>query len=274
MATPTAFSPEVLALAPFVQTGSADTIGLIAMGVIDLTIYVPTAFTPQMIAYAVIEEHPADNYVPEINQYSVMAVYGEGAPEDFRLRAWGFTLDGHRFYVLHLGEEGTFVYDFTTQQWSEWKTEGFTTGWNAYVGLNWGADDRIIAGDRQNPTVWEIDPERFTDEGYKDIKRTVTAIIPQSGWSWKSLSSVQLIASVGDPSAIFGTPPTIEITYSDDQGVTYDAPADSVIELVPGEYGQQLDWMSLGSFTAPGRVINITDWGGVARIDRATYEVE
>ncbi len=30
--------------------------------------------------------------------------------------------------------------------------------------------------------------------------------------------------------------------------------------------------MSLGSFQSPGRVINITDWGGLARIDRATYE--
>lgn len=274
MATPTAFTPEAVVLAADSEVGALPvTPQLVALGVYDETIYVPTAFTPELVVLAVVEEHPADNYVPNIEQYIAIAVYGEGAPEDFRLRAWGFTLDGHRFYVLHLGEQGTFVYDFTSGQWSEWKSEGFTTGWNAYVGLNWGSDDRIIAADRQNPIVWEIDPDRFTDEGYKDIKRTVTAIIPQSGWSWKALSSVQLYASVGDPDAGFLIPPTIEISFSDDQGHTWDAPADSVIELVPGEYGQQLDWMSLGSFMSPGRIINITDWGGVARIDRATYEV-
>ena len=270
MATPTAFSPQIIALAPFAQFGAIPaTPELIAMGVFDATRYVPTADTVQLVAMAVIEEATDPENVPNIIQYSVVAVYGEGAPEDFRLRAWGFTMDGHRFYVLHLGEQGTFVYDFTSGEWSEWKTEGFDTSWNAYVGLNWGSEDRIIAGDRQNPIVWEIDPESFIDEGFKPIKRTVTAIIPQSGFGWKSHDSVQLYASVGDPSA---AAPTIELTFSDDQGQTWEAPADSIIVLEPGDNSQQLDWMSLGSFQSPGRIINITDWGGVARIDRATYE--
>jgi len=268
MASAVAFSPEILALMAAESTGSASTPQLVVMAAFDASVYVPTAFTPQFAALAVISQAPADNYVPEIEQYSVLAVYGTGAPEDYRLRAWGFTMDGHRFYVLHLGEQGTFVYDFVSKEWSEWKTEGFDTGWNAYVGMNWGSEDRIIAGDRQNPIVWEIDPETFIDEGFKDIRRTVTAIIPQSGWSWVSHDSVQLLASVGSPS---GAAPTIELTFSDDQGETWQSPEDGLIVL-DADKNQQLDWMSLGSFQAPGRIVNISDWGGVARIDRATYE--
>ncbi len=232
MTAPVAFSPELIALAPFDQRGSANTPQLMAMAAFDETKYVPTANTPQLMAMAVISEYTIPTEIPNIIQYSVIAVYGEGAPADYRLRAWGFTMDGHRFYVLHLGEQGTFVYDFTSKQWSEWKTEGLTAGWNAYVGTNWGSEDRIIAGDRQNPIVWIIDPETFIDEGYKPIKRTVTAIIPQSGFGWKTHDRVQLYASVGSPSA---AAPTVELTYSDDQGVTYTSPADSLIVLNTGE---------------------------------------
>ncbi len=243
----------------------------VALGIIDGTPLAEYAITSQALMLAVVEESPVSGEAnTSTSQFLALGVYGVGAPEDLRLRAWGFTMDGHRFYVLHLGEEGTFVYDLTTKQWAEWKTEGFDTGWNAYVGLNWGSDDRIVAADRQNPTVWLIDPETFRDEGFKDIRRTVTAIIPQSGFGWATHDSLQLYASVGDPSA---PAPTIELTFSDDQGVTYDAPADSIIVLVPGENTQQIDWMSLGSFQSPGRVIDITDYGGVGRIDRASVEI-
>lgn len=275
MATPTAFTPEIVAYGVEQLSGwSGETLQFIGLGVIDLTIYVPTAFTPELLMLAVQDSHPTPETVPNIEQFIVMAVYGTGEPEDFRLRAWGFTMDGHRFYVLHLGQEGTFVYDFTSGQWSEWKTEGYI-GWNAHVGMNWGSDDRIIAADIQNPIVWEIDPDRFTDEGFRDITRVVTAIIPQSGYGWKQHNSVQIIASVGDPSNIAPfSSPTINLTYSDDQGATYDGPADATVVLVAGEYGQQIDWQALGSFRAPGRVINITDYGAVARIDRATTETD
>lgn len=226
--------------------------------------------TSELGALAIVNGVASVDNVPSTSMLGVLAIYGEGATEDFRLRAWGFTMDGHRFYVLHLGEQGTFVYDFTTKQWSEWKTEGFATGWNAHVGQNWGADDRIIAADRENPIIWLVDPTTFRDEGYKDIRRTATAIIPNSGMSYRTHDSLMLYASVGDPSA---PSPTIEMTYSDDQGVTYEAPEDSIIVLTPGDNGQSLEWLSLGSFPSPGRVIDITDYGGVGRIDRACVEV-
>lgn len=225
---------------------------------------------PQVGMLAIVDGVPTQNAVPSTSMLGILAVYGEGATEDFRLRAWGYTQDGHKFYVLHLGEQGTWVYDFTTKQWAEWKTQGFDTGWNAYVGQNWGADDRVIAGDRQNGIIWEVDPDGTLDEGFKDVVREVTAIIPHSGFTWRTLDTLSLYASVGTPT---GLAPTIELTYSDDQGKTYDAPSDSLTVLVPGENNQDLSWQSLGSFQAPGRIINIKDYGGVVRIDRAVFEV-
>jgi len=266
-----AWTPELGTLA--LTSGTTDYTQSPSFGVLyimDDTIVANNAKTSELGSLAIVSEVPDEYSVPQTSLLGVLVIYGEGAQEDFRLRAWGFTMDGHRFYVLHIGEQGTWVYDFTTKQWAEWKSQGFDNGWNAYIGFNWGADDRIIAADRQNPLMWEINPETFVDEEYKTITREVTAIIPQSGFSWRTLDSVSLYASVGDYSTVA---PTIELTFSDDQGKTWDAPADSIIVLVEGEDMQALEWMSLGSFQSPGRIINILDYGGSIRIDRAVHEV-
>lgn len=266
-----AYTSQQVALAVVSEFAQARTPQFVALGIVDGTPLANYAFTSQSLMLAVVEEQPgAGDPNTQTSQFLALGVYGEGAIEDLRVRAWGYIMDGNRFYVLHIGEQGTWVYNFTSGQWAEWKTEGFVTGWNAYLGLNWGADDRVLAADRQNPTVWVIDPETFRDEGYKDIYREVTAIIPQSGFSWRTLDSVSLYASVGDPSAPVAT---IELTYSDDQGKTFEAPADSLFVLVPGEDAQALEWMSLGSFQSPGRIIRISDYGGLARIDRAVHTV-
>lgn len=241
----------------------------LALGVEDLTLFAQGVKTPQLPVLAVITTVQDPEHVTKTSQFPTLAVYNVGSTEDFRLRAWGFTMDGHRFYVLHIGEQGTFVYDFVTQQWSEWKTEGYTTGWNAHLGLNWAATDLIVAADKETSDMWIIDAETFRDAGYKDITRVVTAIIPQTGWSWRSHDSLQLIMSLGVPSA---TPGTVTMTFSDDQGKTFNTYADASITINPLDYTQEIDWSSLGSFKTPGRIINITDLGGMGRIDRAAYE--
>jgi hypothetical protein len=240
-----------------------------AMAAIDLSIVAPSLKTPQTVVLAVISDAQTPDLVVRTSQYPVLAVYGDGAPADLSLRAWGYTMDGHRMYVLHVGEEGTFVYDFTTGQWSEWITSGYTASWNAHLGLNWGSEEIVVAGDRQNPEVWIVDPDTFVDEGFKPIVREVTAILTHTGSPWRVLDAVRLYASVGDPSA---TPATIELSYSDDFGVSYEVPADGLVTIDPLDDFQEIEWLSLGAFRAPGRVIRVKDSGGVARIDRATKD--
>src|SRR5665213_825321 len=66
---------------------------------------------------------------PAFSQLYGHVTYTSGLPDSARSRAWSFVLDGHTFYVLDLGTEGTFLYDIDTQQWCQFKTDGHN-GWN------------------------------------------------------------------------------------------------------------------------------------------------
>src|ERR1700761_7246620 len=90
--------------------------------------------------------------VPRTSDYYALVVYGTGVPEESRTRAWTFTLDGHTFYVLDLGPEGTFLYDVVTQQWCEFITDGYG-GWNMKAGTMW-QEGRIIACDSLYDFAW------------------------------------------------------------------------------------------------------------------------
>jgi hypothetical protein len=80
---------------------------------------------------------------------------------DSTIRAWTYTLDGHTFYVLDLGEEGTFKYDKVTGEWSKHITSGYDTQWNVINGTMWG--HRIVGGDLIRFDMWEVDPLVLTD---------------------------------------------------------------------------------------------------------------
>ena len=151
--------------------------------------------------------------------------------------------------------------------WSEWGTQGYP-GWNMETGWTW-FDHRILAGDSDGPNVYEVAPETFTDDGFRTIFRIVTGIVSVRGRD-KSLDvgALRITASVGASTA---TSATLNLRYSDDQGNTWsDATA---LELIAGEFNQSLDFRSLGTIFAPGRVFEVSDDGGLVRIDDATLDV-
>jgi hypothetical protein len=53
-------------------------------------------------------------------------------------RARSFTLDGHTFYVLDLGPEGTWLWDQVTGQWCTFETDGYGK-WSFANGTMWGS---------------------------------------------------------------------------------------------------------------------------------------
>lgn len=198
------------------------------------------------------------------------ATTGNNDPEAFRLRAWAFELDGHEMYVLRLGQFGTFIYDRTTQQWSEWNT-GSDVNWDASVGGNW--NDYVIAGALEDPYLWSISPEQSLDnvgvvDGDIPITRTVTGLVSLRGRGRQRCGAVRVTASVGAtdiPSA------QMSLSFSDDYGVTYSSP--TTIQMSATDTYQDLSFRSIGSMRAPGRVFRITDIGGATRIDDAVIEV-
>ena len=206
--------------------------------------------------------------IPQTNQVAVLVAFRTGGPENLRMRAFTVTIDGHEMYVLHLGEQGTFIYDFTSGQWSQWRTTGLNN-WNIEYAVNWNGD--LVGGDAINPTLWRIDPETHLDDGFKSITRVATG-----GLSVRQRSSIgnyqfYLTASLGRPSPV---PATVTLSYSDDQGVTFTDAAPGAMTVVAGDFDRQLVWWSLGQIVAPGRIYRITDVGGLVRLSGADTEID
>lgn len=221
----------------------------------------PTRYAraPQMAALIVKEGGP--NVAARTSQMAALVVYATGVPNQSRTRAWTFTLDGHIFYVLNLGLEGTWCYDKTTQQWCKFETDGFNQ-WNMNNGTMWGTN-RIVGGDTITDQVWELDPSAVLDDGFRDIIHVVTGGLNTRSRVYRSVDAVRLSASAGQLDEVNGT--TITLNYSDDQGKSWSD--DFTLDLVELDFTQEIAWRSLGAFNAPGRIFQITDIGGLIRYD-------
>lgn len=210
--------------------------------------------------------------IPAISHVAVMVAYRTTVPDRLELRAWSFTLDGHEFYVVTLGEEGTWVYDFTTGQWCHWQTAGISS-WNMEVGVVWKG--MVVAGDRLNAQIWRLAPETFLDDGFKNQIRRVTGSLSVRNRTFVPNYAFRVTVSPGDPEVANTIPvrqPTLTLRYSDDQGNTY-VSAGSVL-LEEGNFTQYPQWLSLGLIGPPQRVYELSDEGAVARISGADAEIE
>lgn len=201
-----------------------------------------------------------DNVTTELTQVVCMAAYSTAEPQLARQSAWTFVLDGHRFYVLPLGEEGDWAYDTTTQEWCQLQTIGFD-GLNFTHGVMWGI--RIMGGDALYPFLLELDPTEPLDNGWREVEHMVTGGIATRGRNNIGVANFTLTASVGDDASV-NIP--ISLAFSDDNGVTWSQ--EFPIPLTDAST-QTLLWPSLGSFSAPGRVFRITDIAGPVRLDGA-----
>lgn len=202
----------------------------------------------------------ADNVTTEVTQSAVLMAYGENPPSTSRQDAWTFILDGHRFYVLPLGQEGDWAYDTTTQEWCQLQSAGFN-GLNFTHGVMW--DLRIIGGDSQYSYLYELDPTQPLDEGWREITRVVTGGVATRSRAAIGVGAFSLTASVGDDASV-NMP--ISLAFSDDNGVTWSQ--EFPITLTDAST-QLLIWNALGSFSQPGRIFRITDTAGPVRFDGA-----
>lgn len=209
--------------------------------------------------------------------------YLDGASQPY-IRAWGFTLDGHDYYVLNLPLE-TLVYDFHSGQWFNWGSESFRV-WAALEGVNWYGNigrllsqygntavtqslSSVLVGDNSNGSLYFLDPtlpwdsDRTGDATYNEFERYVYGQIQLRGWDWQPCDSFQVSGSVGDDNPTSSA--TVQLEYSDDGGHTFiDA---GTVTITEGQYNMRVEWPSLGSFQKPGRLFRITDFGALQRID-------
>lgn len=212
-----------------------------------------------------------------VSEVRVLAAV-RGRVSDPRVRAWTFTLDGHDFYVLKLGNEGTLIYDVLAEQWYEWGSNDDRL-WRAYYGNNWLGGRRfaeefgsnIIAGDDGNGALYFLNPMGHVDddpaagaEVPRPFLREIMGQIATRGYDMKSCYGVSLMGAIGEIDD--ATLTSITLSTSDDDGHTYDE--HETLDVDFGEYQARVDWNSgLGSFAAPGRLFLIVDRGAFQRID-------
>ena len=200
------------------------------------------------------------NVTAQVPQAACLIAYATQPPATPRQDAWTFVMDGHRFYVLPLGEEGDWAYDTTTNEWCQLQSLGFD-GLNFTHGVMWGI--RVMGGDSLFPYLYELDPTEPNDEAWRPVEHVVTGGIATRGRSAIGVANFSVTASVADEAS---TDNPISLAFSDDQGVTWSPEFDLPLT---DEASQLLIWNALGSFHAPGRVFRITDTAGPVRLDGA-----
>jgi len=210
----------------------------------------------------------------EISQADVIVIY-RGRSEDTVLRSWTFSLDGHDFYVLRLGDEATLVYDLYSEQWMDWKSPelGF---WRANVGINWNGGEGLGAGYGSNAVVgddflgilWFLDPNQgfddhpLIDDTAQYFERITMGQMAIKGRQVMPCYAVWLTTDMGAP-AYDGA--GVRLYTSDDGGATFDD--HGLVTVTAGEFSPEISWYSLGQIGAPGRLFKIVDDGAIARID-------
>ncbi len=246
----------VLAVVEETVAASRTTQALVLVAV-DQTEFAPSARTSQLAALVVTDGGAQPS---RTSQAAALVVYNEGARENNLLRAWSYVMDGNTFYVLHLGELGTYVCNITQgNQWSRWYTQGMDN-WNAELGIMW--QGRVVAGDNQNAVLWVVDPEAENDEDdAKAIVRTATVNIPARGRKTVSVGMFSINAATGFPSEDGAT---LTLRFSDDNGNSWFSMESITWEA--GSFDQNLQFGSMGTFGQPGRIIEITDVGGSMRL--------
>jgi hypothetical protein len=158
--------------------------------------------------------------------------------------------DGHLYYVVNMGAQGSWAYDVTTKAWSRWKTNDRTDFEGRYAAPF--GDGRFVVGG-QNGEVNFLTVSANNDNG-KPIERRF------SGWIdlIKTLrcSNVILDCTVGSNPSL-ETPVYIEMRWSDDRGKTW-----NVWESQPlgyaGDFDLSVIWSTLecqlGVMGRPGRL--------------------
>jgi hypothetical protein len=203
-------------------------------------------------------------------------VVGQGRVDTPKVKAWTFTLDGHDFYVLRLGDKSTLVYDVLSEQWMTWYSADlgrlrFTQGinWQGSGSYSSGYGTNIVLGDDTLGVLWFFDTDQPYDEDavtgdelFLPFTRKAIGQVPVD--MRKAIPCFEVYLS-GDSGYYTGNDRAITLSISDDDGKTYSN--QGTITADPANYAQEFVWRSLGQIRDPGRLFLIEDNGALKRIN-------
>lgn len=189
----------------------------------------------------------ADNSPVRISDHAIEEQIRRSTAES--MRAWSFAYDGHTLLCLTM-TTGTWVFDFSTQMWSEFRSHGRPV-WRAHVGDS--SDTDVIAGDNELGELYRLDAQACTDNG-EPIERVLTGGVGIVG-NMVRCDSFDLYATTGtgtDPNLY----PKARIRWSDDL-ITFGDWYDVSIGR-QGRYGKPVRLNRLGAMRYPGRLFEVT----------------
>lgn len=206
----------------------------------------------------------------EVSQARVRAII-KGRADNHRVRAWAYSLDGHDFYVIQLGEIETLVCDLKTGEWSRFRSPDRAT-WRACLGMNWtgigqglltsmSVLNNVVAGDDGFGLIWIMAPEQGYDQSPLDASEQAFTRIAMGGVAMRMRETARcdeayLLANKGTVT-LSVTAPTVQLQTSDDAEATWDD--QGTITVAADDFSQEFAWRSLGLIGAPGRVFEVTD---------------
>jgi hypothetical protein len=199
-------------------------------------------------------------------------VSNAGVAEHIRLghaniKAWGYALDQHRFYVLTT-DTATLVFDLLgeSDQWSEWSSYN-QPNWLAYCGAQDGA--MIVAGSSATGDLWTLAPEDVPlDAGDARVIHEITGGLEISGVG-VSCDSVSARVAVGEMYSYEDTDNLLELSWSDDEGRTWSNYRSTSLGE-KGHYAKDIVFRSLGFMQRPGRLFKFrTSAAAVVRFTHA-----
>lgn len=247
---------------------------MISLSGANVVLNFPTPFVSTSLAGALV----TTNYLTREIGVSLAGAYVVVKDRVYnpRLRAWGYTLDGHDNFVLRLGDNKTLIFDLSTESWSWW-TSGEYNFWRANTGISASAGEAytalgspVIVGDDTYGHLWVLDPEQPYDDSAADpadgapvrFQREATGQVTTRQRRALPVYEVYLTGDFGNP---FQDGDTVTLEYSDNLGNNFVSAG--AIATQDGNYKQQFSWRSLGQITQAGRIFKIKDDGAFARIE-------
>ena len=174
-----------------------------------------------------------------VSTHAVEQALQDGSPA--YATAYGYSQDGHLFYVLTM-PEGTFVYDVTTQQWHERRTYG-VNHWTQKTHVQ--AFNLELVGDSTSNKIGFLSPTDYDEfGGIHRMEWTYQTIYGEGQSAFHDRFEIILETGVGLTTGQ-GVAPEIMLDYSDDSGRTWTSlPNRSIGPL--GQYEDRAIWFNLG----------------------------
>jgi hypothetical protein len=157
-----------------------------------------------------------------------------------------YSIEGHKFYIINLGNEATYCYDVNTNLWHKRGTWNSQTGYNLRQrvrGITF-FNNKYYVGDYSNAILYHLDPDYYSEDE-TDIKRVI--ITPHINNENKRIffNNFQIDFEKGVGNSDIDDPTAI-LSYSNDGGYTF---SNDIVKKLGeiGEYYTRVKWNRLGS---------------------------